>query len=405
MKNAGSNASATNPTVLTVTLALPLLLASLGTSIANVALPALGEAFAAPFPAVQLVAVGYLASMTASTVFVGRLGDVHGHQRVLVAGLSLFAGASLLAAFAPNLPMLVATRAIQGVGAAVLMTLSLTLMRELGSGQGVGRAMGLLGTVSAVGTALGPSLGGLLLPLAGWRAIFLVQVPLAVVALVLAVTVLPRRAGVPDRTPVPVGSVVNARLVRTLAVNSAVAAVMMTTLIVGPFYLTLGLGLRAVTMGMVMSVGPVVAIVSGAPSGRLVDALGTKHTMTIGLALMATGAVAMAVLPGALGTSGYLIALVAMTPGYQLVQAASATDALLDVARAQRGAVSGFLVLSRNLGLIAGASVMGAIFAAGVGDDVAVAGPDAITSGMRLTFLVAAGLIGLSFGISQMRRM
>ena len=163
----------------TLALALATLLASLGTSIANIALPTLAAAFSAPFAQVQAVVVAYLAGLTVSVLIAGRLGDRHGLKPMLAAGLVIFAGASLLCAVAPGLWLLIGARMLQGIGAAFLMTLALALMRQSASAARIGRAMGLLGTASALGTALGPPLGGLLIPLAGWRGLFWVQVPLA----------------------------------------------------------------------------------------------------------------------------------------------------------------------------------------------------------------------------------
>ncbi|MFT0858890.1 MFS transporter [Ancylobacter sp. G4_0304] len=255
-----------------VTLALGMLLAALGTSIANIALPALAEAFSAPFAQVQAVVVAYLAALTVCVVIAGRLGDSRGLKPMLVAGLALFAVASLLCAVAPSLSLLIAARALQGMGAAFLMTLAMALMRQTASEARVGRAMGLLGTVSALGTALGPSLGGLLIPLTGWRGIFWVQVPLAALALILAITMLPAEPSQEKAPSVSLWSAMNRSRAPNLLVNGVVAAVMMTTLVVGPFYLGIGLGLTAPQVGLVMAVGPVISILSGVPAGRLVDA-------------------------------------------------------------------------------------------------------------------------------------
>ena len=178
-----------------VVLALSMLLASLGTSIANIALPALANDFSAPFVLVQGVVVAYLAAMTVSTVIAGQLGDAHGLRRMYLAGLAVFAVASLLCGFAPSVWLLIAFRGFQGVGAAFLMTLSMALMREAAGRERMGRAMGLLGTVSALGTALGPSLGGALIPATGWRGVFLVLVPVALLALGIARAVLPASLG------------------------------------------------------------------------------------------------------------------------------------------------------------------------------------------------------------------
>jgi len=160
-------------------LALSMLLASLGISIANVALPALALAFSAPFPTVQWVVIAYLLASTVTIVALGRLGDRIGHRRVLLGGIALFGLASLLCALAGDLRVLLLSRAVQGVGAAILMALTVALVRDTVPDDRMGRAMGLLGTMSAIGTALGPSLGGALIGAFGWRAIFLIMIPLA----------------------------------------------------------------------------------------------------------------------------------------------------------------------------------------------------------------------------------
>lgn len=379
---------------ITITLALAMLLAAFGTSIANIALPALAEAFSAPFAQVQAVVVAYLAALTVCVLIAGRLGDRCGLKPMLVAGLALFAVASLLCAVAPNLSLLIAARALQGMGAAFLMTLAMALMRQTANEARVGRAMGMLGTVSALGTALGPSLGGLLIPVTGWRGIFWVQVPLAALTLILAIITLPAEP-VRERAPaIRLRSVMTRNLAPNLLVNILVAAVMMTTLVVGPFYLSIGLGLTAAQVGFVMALGPVISIFSGVPSGRLVDAWGTDRVLAGGLALLATGALLLSFLPDGIGVAGYVLAIVVLTPGYQLFQAANNTAALANISRDRQGTASGLLGLSRNIGLIAGASAMGAVFAFGVGtEELTRATPLAIASGMRFTFLLAGAMM------------
>lgn len=406
MKFAQQPAPATGNWGIQAILALSMLLASLGTSIANVALPALADAFAAPFSLVQWVVIAYLAALTLSTVLVGKLGDRHGLKRMYLIGLAVFAGASLLCVMAATLWLLIAARALQGMGAAFLMTLSMALMRQVTDSQHVGRAMGLLGTMSALGTALGPSLGGLVLSIAGWPGIFLVQMPLAVLALALAIALLPHDAA--PRRDARSGAwwtMPDSRLAGGLLANLLVAAVMMTTLLVGPFYLGRGLGLAVATVGLVMSVGPLISILSGIPSGRAVDAFGTRSVLAVGLAMLAGGTLMLAFLPNWIGVAGYVLAIAFLTPGYQLFQAANNTAALADAGASQRGQVSGLLSLSRNIGLIAGAWAMGALFALGVGsgDFDRAAAPD-LAAGIRLAFLVGTAMmlaaIGLTFGRS-----
>src|SRR5215216_2191711 len=145
-------------------LSLSMLLSSLGTSIANVALPTLADAFNASFQNVQWIVLAYLLAITTLIVSAGRLGDMIGRRRLLLAGLALFTAASLLCGIAPTLGWLIAARAAQGLGAAVIMALTMAFVGETVPKARTGSAMGLLGTMSAIGTALGPSLGGALSP-------------------------------------------------------------------------------------------------------------------------------------------------------------------------------------------------------------------------------------------------
>ncbi|WP_259148926.1 MFS transporter [Rhizobium sp. BIGb0125] len=372
------------------TLSLSMLLASLGTSIVNIALPALAEAFSAPFAEVQAVVVIYLAAMTVSVVIAGRLGDRFGLKPMLQTGLGLFCLASFASAFAQNLWWLIAARALQGIGAAFLMTLSMALMRQMASQSRIGRAMGLLGTVSAGG----PSLGGLLIPVAGWQGIFWLQIPFTAIALLLAVVILPDDVARKQTVAASMRSVFNADLVASLVINLLVAAVMMTTLVVGPFYLGLRLELQINQIGFVMAIGPLLSIISGVPSGRLVDVWGSRRVLSLGLILLAAGAFLLAFLPNTIGLVGYIASIILLTPGYQLFQAANNTAALADVPREQRGTAFGVLTMSRNIGLITGASIMGVVFSAGVGtENLADATSEAIGQGMQLVFLFSGAMM------------
>jgi EmrB/QacA subfamily drug resistance transporter len=433
-------------------LSLSMLLSSLGTSIANVALPTLAKAFAAPFQTVQWVVLAYLLAVTIMSVGAGRLGDVMGHRRVLMTGLALFAAASILCAVAPTLPLLIAARALQGLAAAVLMALSVALVGGTVAKARTGSAMGLLGTMSAIGTALGPSLGGVLLSSLGWRSMFLANLPLAVLALFLALRHLSSDRQQSQAGPIGFDAIgtlllaltlasyalamtigrgqfgtINAALLAaalvgaiafvlaegrarsplirpaafrdrvfsaSLAMNVIVATVMMATLVVGPFYLSRSLGLDPALVGAVMAIGPLVSMLSGIPAGRVVDRLGAQRVVIVGLLAMATGASALAAIPATSRIAGYVVAIVILTPGYQLFQAANNTAVMKDVAPDRRGVISGMLNLSRNLGLITGASVMGAVFAlATKTSDVSTAPAEAVAVGMRITFAVAAILL------------
>ncbi|MFP8780103.1 MFS transporter [Hydrogenophaga sp. RWCD_12] len=439
---------------------MSMLLSSLGISIPNVALPTIAQAFGAPFQEVQWVVIAYLLSITVVIVSVGRLGDILGHRRVLLAGIFLFTTASVLCGIAPTLLTLIAARAVQGFGAAILMAMPAALVREAVPKERTGSAMGLLGTMSAIGTALGPSLGGLLLAGPGWRSVFIVMVPLGLVNLLVAQRFLPVKApsakvgnGGFDKlgtlllggtlacyalavtagkgqfgqlntilmSAAAVGVVLfllvqtrvasplirlsefrNPVLSASLAMNVLVATVMMSTLVVGPFYLSRALGLKDALVGAVMAIGPVISTFCGVPAGRIVDRLGPTKVVFIGLLQMAAGAFALSFLPSMFGIAGYILAVFILTPGYQLFQAANNTAVMIDVPQDQRGVISGMLSLARNLGLITGASVMGALFAhAAMTSDFSTANPDAVANGMHVTFAVAGCLVALAFGIAM----
>lgn len=443
-------------------LSLAMLLPSLGTSIANVALPTLAEAFQASFQAVQWVVLAYLLAITTLVVSAGRLGDLLGRRRLLVAGTLLYAFASLLCTLAPSLAWLIAARALQGAGAALMMALTMAIASATIPPAQTGRAMGLLGTMSAIGTALGPSLGGALIAGYGWPAIFLVNVPLGLLTALLALRhlaadhaearpdlrrfdvmgtfllastlaayALAMTVGGAPFGPLSLallavaglgfGLFVNAelhavsplirlamvrdRLLRAgFAVGMVGAAVVMTTLVVGPFYLARAFGLDPLQVGLVLSLGPLVAALAGVPAGRLVDRYGAPRMTVAGLGGMTAGSLLLA-LPVALGVPGYVAPLAVLTAGYALVQAANNTAVMGGAPPDQRGVVSGMLNLSRNLGLITGASLMGAVFAAAAGTpDVVAARPEAVAAGMRTTFTVATALLLAAIACSARSR-
>ncbi|PRC94297.1 MFS transporter [Solimicrobium silvestre] len=174
-----------------VGLSFSMVLSSLGTSIVNVGLPTLAQAFSASFQQVQWVVIAYLLAITTLVVGIGRLGDLTGRRRLLLAGIALFTGASVVCGIASALWLLIAARAIQGLGAAAMMSLSLSFVGDLMPKEKTGSAMGLLGTMSAIGTALGPSLGGILIARIGWQAIFLINLPLGILTFLLVLRYLP----------------------------------------------------------------------------------------------------------------------------------------------------------------------------------------------------------------------
>ncbi len=440
-------------------LSLSMLLSSLGTSIVNVGLPTLTQVFTASFQEVQWIVLAYLLAITTLIVSVGRLGDLIGRRRLLLAGIILFTVASLLCGVAPTLCLLIAARAAQGLGAAIMMALTMAFVGETVPKARTGSAMGLLGTMSAIGTALGPSLGGLLIAGAGWPAIFFVNVPLGILDLLLVHRFLPvdRRGTKTDRIGFDyVGTLLLALTLAAYALamtmgggsfgllnvtllftavfgvvlfthteaiaasplirltmfrnpvlsagfvmSTLVTTVVMATLVLGPFYLSGALALDAVRVGLIMSSGPMVAALTGIPAGRIVDRFGAHGMTIVGLIGMAAGSSSLSIVPTCFGAPAYIASLVIITTGFALFQAANNTAVMTNTRPDQRGVMSGMLMLSRNLGLITGASVMGAIFAfASAKTDIMTAHSDAVATGMRSTFAVAAILMLVALAIA-----
>jgi len=179
-------ASCKHPNWVLATCILASSLAFVDGSVTNIALPAIGKSLAAEAADLQWVINAYLLPLSALLLLGGAAGDRYGRKRLLVAGTVLFAAASVICAVAPGLTLLLMGRGLQGVGAAVLMPSSLAILGASFSGEARGRAIGIWASIGAVMSAIGPVLGGWLIDVVGWRAIFLINLPLAAGAIGLA---------------------------------------------------------------------------------------------------------------------------------------------------------------------------------------------------------------------------
>ena len=442
-------------------LSLAILLSQLGTNIVNVALPTLVQSLGVDFGAVQWVVVSYLLVVTALIVGVGRLGDQLGKKRLYLWGLALFMAASVLCALSTTLPLLIAGRAGQGLGGAIVMALSFAFVGEVFPKERTGLAMGVLSTMVSFGIALGPSLGSLALAAFGWQAVFWVNLPFGLLAFLLVRRYLPHAVDAP-RHPTPaarfdwlgtlllaltlgafalamtvsgkqgftaplvlqlglgaaVGLVLflavqvrarmpllklslfaNALLSTSMAMSVLVYAVMMATLVLGPFFLSKALGLDTRMVGLVMTIGPLAAALMGVPAGTLADLIGARLAMVIGLALFTIGAFGMSWVSRDGGPAVYVVAILFISVGLAFFQTPNNTAVMADARPDQRGLISGLLALARNLGLITGASLMGALFA-GVAADAATASPEMVTQAMRFVFRIAAVMAAAAFLLS-----
>jgi EmrB/QacA subfamily drug resistance transporter len=177
-----------------ITTILASALAFVDGSVVNVVLPTLAQNFGADAGALQWIVNSYLLPLSALLLLGGAAGDHFGRRRLLILGTSVFAFASLGCALAPGLPALFACRLLQGVGGAMLMPNSLAILGQTFSGASKGRAIGIWAATGAAMGAIGPVIGGWLIDLGSWRAIFLLNLPLACGAIILAWRFVP-----PDR--------------------------------------------------------------------------------------------------------------------------------------------------------------------------------------------------------------
>ena len=177
-------------------LSLSLLIIGLDNTVLNVALPSLQTHFEATGSTLQWIVDSYLLAFAGVLLTMGTLGDRFGRKRALQAGLGVFGVASVLAAFAQNADQLIALRALMGIGGAMIMPATLSVIIDVFPREERGKAIGIWSAIAGVGIGLGPFVGGLLLEWFSWSSVFWLNVPIVVVALVAGL--LPR-AGEPRR--------------------------------------------------------------------------------------------------------------------------------------------------------------------------------------------------------------
>jgi len=190
-----------HPRLILATTILASSLAFIDGSVLNVALPAIGRGFQASIAEVQWVINAFLLPLSALLLLGGAAGDLYGRKRLLIGGIALFTAASLLCALAPSLAIFLAGRVLQGLGAAMLLPNSLAILGDTFSGEARGRAVGAWAAAGAMAGAAAPLIGGWLVDAVAWPAIFLVNVPIALAAILLGLRYVPESAN-PDR-PAP----------------------------------------------------------------------------------------------------------------------------------------------------------------------------------------------------------
>ncbi len=396
----------------------------------NVALPPIARHFSTDIPTVQWVIISYALTISALLLPMGRLSDIIGLKKVYLIGSLIFALFALAAGLSNNLGLLIGSRIVQGAGAAMTQGTGMAIIAASFPANERGKAMGLTMAVVSTGAIVGPALGGFLVDLFGWRAVFFVNLPLMAFGIAMGLAVLSdRRPGEdapgPGRRgfdwwgatistaalllflltitnahrygwsslPIVGGLVIfmallaifvwwelrfpspmlNPRFFRRFIFSAGVSAGFLTFLggsaifFLTPFYLQRVLGYSPTEAGLVVVPGAVCMLFLGPLSGRLSDRYGCRPFTVGGLALSATSLFIFSRLTETSSLTLVIPALVLQSCGMGLFYSPNVSSVLSSVERESYGVVSAFLNLVRNSGNVTSVAVATAIVTATMG--------------------------------------
>ncbi|MCF6437216.1 MFS transporter [Pseudoalteromonas sp. MMG022] len=388
-----------------VALALSALLPSMAISSVNLTLPILAAQLAVSFSQVQWLTIAYMLSLTSTLIIAGKLIDIKGQKLVFVTGLLIFSGASIALGLTKSIYLLTFSRAVQGVGGAMLVVVNMVIASKVFEKRNEGMVIGLIGSMSALGTGAGPVLASFLIECCQWQSVFLINIPIAAVILLCAFHSLPankielRQA----KQPLFHTSTLNKPALKvSLIANFLISNVVMISLIIGPFYLTLALQLSIVEVGFVMVASPVTVAVFAFLSGKLSSIANLDKLVLIGVTVISLGAVWMTQISVEDGVTGYIIGLVIIGSGYATFTSANNTQVMLNVDADNQGLLSSTLSLSKNLGLMVGATLSSSLFSCITGLSQQMgASPKQLVNGVNLIYygalFVLLGLLSLQF--------
>lgn len=399
------------------------LLATIDGSIVNIAFPTLIESLDTTFNVVQWVSLGYLLTVATLTLGMGRLGDVVGKRRLYASGFAVFTVSSALCGLAPTVGWLIGFRVVQALGSVLTLALGPAILVEAFPPSERGKALGWVGSAVSLGIVSGPVIGGLLISAAGWRPIFLVNIPVGIVGTWLAIRYVPKRTPVPGQafdvpgtvlmsvsllalslaltmgqemgygsTPILIGFVIAAitaaafvivelrvdspmlqlrmfaNPVLTVSVVSGylVFVCLSATFLLMPFYLEGVLGFEVGFVGLLLAAGPLMMGFVSPLSGSLSDRIGFRRLALVGLALI-TGAYLVLLTFDAVTTPArYLLHAIPLGIGMGLFQSPNNSAIMGSMAPEYMGVGGGLLTITRLLGSISGVAVLGSVWAAAV---------------------------------------
>ena len=398
-------------------IAVAITLAVLDGSMIGIALPVIARGFGVGAPEAIWVTNAYQLAVTISLLPLSSLGEIHGYRKVYWGGLAVFTIASLACAFAGSLPALIAARALQGLGAAGIMSVNIALVRFIFPAAMIGRGVGYTALAVAASSAAGPTIGALILSVGPWPLLFLVNVPLGIAALAIAVRTLPRTPksgtrfdvasailsaltfgllilgisgiGRLPRPEIPAALIAAAVIIGTIfarrqlrlprpilpvdLLRRPVFALSVTTSAFAfgaqmlvyvslPFWLHQVLGRSEVETGLLMTPWPAATALASPLAGRLADRYSPGHLGGVGLAVFAAGFVLLALMPDDPSSFGIGWRLAVCGFGFGLFQAPNNKAMITSTPPERSGGASGMQSTARLLGQSFGAALAAVLF-------------------------------------------
>ncbi len=442
-------------------------MATLDGSIVNVALPVMAKTLNVTSASIQLVVTSYLIIISATILVFGRLGDMVGKTKVFKFGIALFTLGSLLCGITEAFPFLVLSRVIQAIGAAGTMANNQGIITEVFPPNERGRALGITGTFVALGSLLGPPIGGFIVDAGRWEYIFLINVPIGIITLFLCFKLLPKATetirGKLDGfgalliifTIVPLFFALSkgqelgfTNPIIWLSFFVAIAAFIIFIIvekkhetpllqlqifknklfslsifcaflsfiaifcsnIIQPFYIQDIMKFSPSTSGLVLMIYPLVLSVIAPISGYLSDKIGSEVLTLIGLSLTSLGLFLMSTLTEYSTIIGMALFTAIMALGNGLFQAPNNSLVMSTVPRDKLGIAGSINALTRNLGMITGIALSTTILynrmSYKLGYNVTnfvVGRNDAFIYGMRMVYIVGASICLVGVILTSLR--
>ncbi len=393
---------------------LSALLGSLDSAI-NIGFPAITAAFSLEVTAIQWVIVGYVLTHASLLIGCGALADRWGHARLLAYGLLVSAVGFTCCGIAPTFAWLVVGRIIQGAGAALVFATAPALVTLTVSAESRGRALGIYQMCNAVGYAVGPLLGGMLIDIFGWRATFLFRVAPAVLLAALAAFKLPTReqpsTGQRGKPPWAVLSVAHLPpfiIANFLSVLANCARFAIGLLL--PYYVINVLRYPATTGGTLMLATYLLTILAAPLAGKLSDRIGTARLSSLGLAVQGFGLWMLSRLDGQTDYFSLALALGVVGLGLGIFEAPNMSFIMSSIPRSQQGVAGSIAAMMRPLGIVLGATGWSLLFErrqqsysvpVSIKSSVAISG---MLPALQDVFLSAAGVCCAAFILSLCRK-